>query len=417
MVSGVYRVSCVRFLSGKKSQKEGGSVTEFKKWLCVVNSEATLLLAIARSTTCTINKIIQTRNDVVIPRTLLHIGAQLKNPHGRKTDRTFVSPSLCAARSAGQITVSSSLNSFPDQTQDTSSGTTAPKRLNVGKLKLSSSQYFADTLDERLNSTALDDHDVEAAWSTLRNTVYNTAFECRGPSTRKHKDWQERRSEERSQHSTAKAYDMQDPWLNAKADEIQRYADSHDRKNFYRGLKEVYGPTPSVPINQSLEAVPTLEEIQKAISLLSTGKAPGGDSIQAEIYKEGSMAQVEKLHYLFELIWDQKKVPQVLKDASIIHLYKRKRNTQACDNYRGISLLTIAGKTLARVLLNRLIKHFEDGLLPESQCGFRKNRGTIDMVFAARQLQEKCQEQISNPYSTYVDLTKAFDTEKAFGEL
>ena len=48
--------------------------------------------------------------------------------------------------------------------------------------------------------------------------------------------------------------------------------------------------------------------------------------------------------------------------------------------------------------------------LPESQCGFRKNRGTTDMVFAARQLQEKCQEQNIDLYSTYVDLTKAFDT-------
>ena len=32
------------------------------------------------------------------------------------------------------------------------------------------------------------------------------------------------------------------------------------------------------------------------------------------------------------------------------------------------------------------------------------------MIFAARQLQEKCQEQNTNLYSTYVDLTKAFDT-------
>ena len=32
------------------------------------------------------------------------------------------------------------------------------------------------------------------------------------------------------------------------------------------------------------------------------------------------------------------------------------------------------------------------------------------MVFAARQLQEKCQEQNSDLFSTYVDLTKAFDT-------
>ncbi|XP_062578225.1 uncharacterized protein LOC134240139 [Saccostrea cucullata] len=32
------------------------------------------------------------------------------------------------------------------------------------------------------------------------------------------------------------------------------------------------------------------------------------------------------------------------------------------------------------------------------------------MLFVARQLQEKCQEQNSDLYSTYVDLTKAFDT-------
>lgn len=73
-------------------------------------------------------------------------------------------------------------------------------------------------------------------------------------------------------------------------------------------------------------------------------------------------------------------------------------------------MLVIAGKILARVLLNRLIQHLEDGHLPESQCGFRKGRGTVDMIFAARQLQEKCQEQYRDLYTTFVDLTKAFDT-------
>jgi len=71
---------------------------------------------------------------------------------------------------------------------------------------------------------------------------------------------------------------------------------------------------------------------------------------------------------------------------------------------------SIAGKILARLLLNRLIQHLEqDPLLPESQCGFRASRGTVDMIFAARQLQ-KCQEQNSQLYTTFVDLTKAFDT-------
>ena len=34
----------------------------------------------------------------------------------------------------------------------------------------------------------------------------------------------------------------------------------------------------------------------------------------------------------------------------------------------------------------------------------------IDMIFTARQLQEKCQEQHRNLYTTFIDLTKAFDT-------
>ncbi|BHF68698.1 hypothetical protein SprV_0301173700 [Sparganum proliferum] len=64
----------------------------------------------------------------------------------------------------------------------------------------------------------------------------------------------------------------------------------------------------------------------------------------------------------------------------------------------------------ARILLNRLNHHLEQGLLPESQCGFRRHRGTADLIFTARQLQEKCQVVRTHLYSTFVDLTKAFDT-------
>ena len=119
----------------------------------------------------------------------------------------------------------------------------------------------------------------------------------------------------------------------------------------------------------------------------------------------------EKLTELFHCMWRKEAIPQEFKDASIIYLYKRKGNPQVCDNHRGISLLSIAGKILAKILLNRLNVHLDQtGLIPESQCGFRKDRGTIDMIFTARQLQEKCQEQNVDIYMTFVDLTKAFDT-------
>ena len=121
--------------------------------------------------------------------------------------------------------------------------------------------------------------------------------------------------------------------------------------------------------------------------------------------------QSQRNWQLFHIMWRKEAIPQEFKNATIIHLFKRKGNPQVCDNHRGISLLSVAGKILARVLLNRLNEHLErSGLLPESQCGFRKNRGTIDMIFTARQLQEKCKEQNVDLYMTFVDLTKAFDT-------
>ena len=73
---------------------------------------------------------------------------------------------------------------------------------------------------------------------------------------------------------------------------------------------------------------------------------------------------------LFQCMWRKEAIPQYFKDASIIHLCKRKGNPQVCDNHRGISLLSIAGKLLAKILLNRLNAHLgQAGLIPESQLG------------------------------------------------
>ena len=64
-----------------------------------------------------------------------------------------------------------------------------------------------------------------------------------------------------------------------------------------------------------------------------------------------------------------------------------------CDNHCGISLLSIAGKILARLILNRILKHVVDEIYPESQFGFRALRGTIDMIFSLCQVSEKAREK------------------------
>ena len=79
------------------------------------------------------------------------------------------------------------------------------------------------------------------------------------------------------------------------------------------------------------------------------------------------------------------------KDASIVPLFK-KGSRMDCGNYRGISLLSIASKIFARILLNRLNSQITPQALPETQCGFRSGRSTMDMIFSLRQVQEKCLE-------------------------
>ncbi len=165
---------------------------------------------------------------------------------------------------------------------------------------------------------------------------------------------------------------IHDDWLCDKAEEIQGHADRKDSKRFYNALKALYGPQrsssapllsldgktlttdrakilerwaehfnivlnrsfsindeaihrlPQVPVNHELCMPPSPEETQKAISQLSSGKAPGIDAIPAEVYKSGGPVLTQKLVVIFQSIWEQCVIPQDFKDASIVHLYKRK---------------------------------------------------------------------------------------------
>jgi len=156
---------------------------------------------------------------------------------------------------------------------------------------------------------------------------------------------------------------------------------------------------------------PDNHEVQRAVNQMSSGKAPGPDGVPPELFKSGSPEIISKLTTLYESIWSSETVPQEFKDALIVHIFKRKGDRSVCDDHRGISLFSIPGKILARVIFNRLVKHVSDNnILLESQCGFRSGRGTMNMIFTARQLQEKCREQQRELYVVFVDLTKAFDS-------
>lgn len=243
-------------------------------------------------------------------------------------------------------------------------------------------------------------------------------------------------------------------WLELSQD-IQRAADSGNIRKMYEGIKKAIGPTPTktaplkslsgdlitdkekqlqrwvehyaelysrlntvrpsvfealeqLPTLNELDNTPTLEELSHAIDQLTPGKAPGNDSIPPDLLKKCKSSLLVPIHNIMVKCWSEGAVPQDMRDAKIVTLFKNKGERSDCNNYRGISLLSIVGKVIARVMLVRL-QVLAELVYPESQCGFRKNRSTIDMVFSLRQLQEKCREQHQPLFIAFIDLTKAFD--------
>ena len=161
--------------------------------------------------------------------------------------------------------------------------------------------------------------------------------------------------------------------------------------------------------DHTLGSAVSFKEVEAAVSQMKNKKATGIDGVPGEVLKYGGVELLKWLHRLLGKVWDSERVPQDWKDAIVVSIYKNKGPRNDCNSYRGISLLSVVGKVLGRILVNR-ISDYVTNILPEAQCGFRKERSTTDMIFSLRQIQEKCVEQRKELITIFIDLTKAYDS-------
>ena len=142
-------------------------------------------------------------------------------------------------------------------------------------------------------------------------------------------------------------------------------------------------------------------------------KAPGPDSVLVELLKIDEPAEpivLERFRAILVEVWNGGEVPQQWKDATIKVLYK-KSDRSNCNNCRGISLFSHAGKMPLNIVANRLSSYCEaHGILQDEQCGFRPGRSTFDILFVVRRLQELARRRRIPLYVCFVDLQKAYDS-------
>ena len=164
-------------------------------------------------------------------------------------------------------------------------------------------------------------------------------------------------------------------------------------------------PTEFLGINTN---PPSRIEISRAIKSLKTDKAAGPDGIPPEALKADTQTSTEMLYPLLNKLWEQEQVPEDWKKGHMLKLPK-KGDMSSCNNWRGIMLLSIPGKALTRIILERLKTAF-DKKLRDEQAGFRQDRSCTDHIATMRIIIEQSLEWQSPLYSVFVDFQKAFDS-------
>lgn len=130
--------------------------------------------------------------------------------------------------------------------------------------------------------------------------------------------------------------------------------------------------------------IPTKTEIRRAINMLKNGKAAGLDKIPAEAIKADTETSVSIPFNLFKKIWVEESIPEEWKEGMLIKL-PQKGATMEYSNYRGIMILSVPGKVLNRILLDRISKACAvDPKLRDQQAEFRSNILCADQIASLR---------------------------------
>ncbi|KAF6200406.1 hypothetical protein GE061_006709 [Apolygus lucorum] len=249
----------------------------------------------------------------------------------------------------------------------------------------------------------------------------------------------------------AKVKEAKETWIAESCQEVEELLARHDdfhlhkklkemsgvyrQKNFPRALKDERGtlitdlplkleiwekyiemkfsddvaPQDTIHASAVLEGPPIMEsEVCHALGHVRSGKALGPDEVPAEILKLLDEENVKKLTILFNTIYDSGKLPLDWLHSIFITLPK-KANSQSCEEYRLISLMSHALKVLLRVIFHRINIKCETTLSAE-QFGFCGGLGTRDALFCVQLLMQRCRDVQQDLFVCFIDFQRAFDS-------
>ena len=143
----------------------------------------------------------------------------------------------------------------------------------------------------------------------------------------------------------------------------------HTGKNYYDYLQD--------PQTSSMYMKPIVEmDIVKIIEKFDQNKSAGNDNIGNFVIKRVCNEIVKPLSMIFNLSISTGIIPEKLKIAKVIPIYK-KQDPEVLSNYRPVSLLPCFSKILERLVFDRSVDYINTHeILNDKQFGFRSNHST-----------------------------------------
>ena len=151
-------------------------------------------------------------------------------------------------------------------------------------------------------------------------------------------------------------------------------------------------------------------EIRDIILSLDDKKSSGPCSVPTKLLKLSANELSIPLSDICNSSFREGSFPNKNKLAKIIPVHK-KGSTKDVNNYRPISLLSIFGKIMEKLMATRLTNYLEiHNIIYENQFGFRAGFSTTHSLISITETIKKNLDEKKYGCGVFIDLKKAFDT-------
>ncbi|GAB0203202.1 hypothetical protein GRJ2_002785800 [Grus japonensis] len=160
--------------------------------------------------------------------------------------------------------------------------------------------------------------------------------------------------------------------------------------------------------NDKLPADPEL--VRDLLLHLDASKSMGPDGIHPRVLGELADVIVRPLSIIFQRSWESGEVPVDWKLANVVPIFKKGKQEDP-GNYRPVSLTSVPGKIMEKIMLGVIEKHLKDNaVIGHSQHGFMRGRACLTNLVSFYDKVTHLVDQGKPADVIFLDFSKAFDT-------